>query len=121
MAKKIRVGFIAAGGIAAGHWHRLHATGKAQVVALNDPSKEKLKQFYQRCPGSDKLPVYKDYRDMLKNEQLDAVVVQSPHYVHFEQSMTSLVRGEDEEGRRGILLVLAALDGHARISRGGLL
>jgi len=93
MAKKVRVGFIAAGGIAEGHWHRMQATGKAEVVALNDPSAAKLKIFYERCPGSEKLPVYKDYRDMLKNEQLDAVIVQSPHYVHFEQSMYSLGKG----------------------------
>jgi len=93
MAKKLRIGFIAAGGIAPGHWHRMHATGKAQVVALNDPKEESIKRFCERCPGADKLPVYKDYRDMLKNEQLDGVVVQSPHYVHFEQSTTALKKG----------------------------
>jgi predicted dehydrogenase len=93
MAKKFRIGFIAAGGISHGHWHRLHATGKAQVVALNDPSEESLKRFYERCPGSEGLPTYKDYRDMLKNEELDAVVVQSPHYVHYEQSYAALSRG----------------------------
>jgi len=93
MAKKLRIGFIGAGGISTGHWHRLHATKKAQVVALNDPSNAKLKQFYQRCPGSDVLPVYKDYRDMLKNETLDGVVVQSPHYVHYEQNKTALEKG----------------------------
>ncbi len=90
MAKKVRVGFIGAGGIAPGHWHRLHETGKAEVAALNDPSDAKLKEFYKNCPGADKLPVYKDYRDMLAKEKLDAVVVQSPHYVHFEQNMYCL-------------------------------
>ena len=93
MAKRIRIGFIAAGGISTGHWHRLHATGKAQVVALNDPSEESIKRFYKHCPGAEKLPVYKDYRDMLKNEQLDGVVVQSPHYVHFEQNTAALKKG----------------------------
>jgi predicted dehydrogenase len=93
MAKKLRIGFIAAGGISHGHWVRLHATGKAHVVALNDPSPASLKRFYERCPGSEGLPTYADYRDMLKNEELDGVVVQSPHYVHFEQSYTSLSKG----------------------------
>jgi len=93
MAKKLRIGFIGAGGISPGHWHRLHATKKAQVVALNDPSDPKLKQFYHNCPGADALPVYRDYRDMLKHETLDGVVVQSPHYVHFEQSKTALEKG----------------------------
>jgi predicted dehydrogenase len=93
MAKKVRVGFIGAGGISIGHWERLHATGKAEVVALNDPSPDKLKGFYKRCPGADALPTYADYRDMIKNEKLDAVVVQSPHYVHFEQNMHALDKG----------------------------
>ena len=93
MAQKLRIGFIGAGGIAGGHWERLHATKKAEVVALNDPSDEKLKLFYQRCPGSDKLPVYKDYRDMLKSEQLDAVLILSPHTVHYDQTSTALGKG----------------------------
>jgi len=93
MAKKLRIGFIGAGGIAVGHWQRLHATKKAEVVALNDPSVKKLKQFYQHCPGADALPVYKDYRDMLKNETLDGVVVLSPHYVHYEQNAAALAKG----------------------------
>lgn len=93
MAKKLRIGFIGAGGIAPGHWQRLHATKKAQVVALNDPSDAKLAQFYARCPGADRLPKYKDYRDMLKNEELDAVLILSPHTVHFEQTMTSMKKG----------------------------
>lgn len=93
MTKKIRVGFIGAGGISTGHWHRLHATGKAEVVALNDPSRASLKRFYAKCPGSDKLPTYRDYRDMLKNEQLDGVVVQSPHVFHYQQTGDCLAKG----------------------------
>ncbi|MBN2308267.1 MAG: Gfo/Idh/MocA family oxidoreductase [Candidatus Hydrogenedentes bacterium] len=93
MAKKIRIGFIGAGGIAPGHYQRLHATGKAEVVALNDPSRKSLKRFCERCEGAAALPTYKDYRDMLKNEELDGVLILSPHTVHFEQSMTSLGKG----------------------------
>ena len=93
MAEKVRIGFIGAGNIAPGHWQRLHATGKARVVALNDPSAESLRRFYSRCEGADKLPTYADYRDMLKNEQLDGVVVQSPHVYHYEQTRDCLAKG----------------------------
>ena len=93
MAKKFRIGFIGAGGIAPGHWFRLHDTKKAEVVALNDPSKEKLKIFYKNCPGSDKLPIYADFRDMIKKEQLDGVCILSPHTVHYEQTFTALDKG----------------------------
>ncbi|MDX9972098.1 MAG: Gfo/Idh/MocA family oxidoreductase [FCB group bacterium] len=93
MARKIRIGFIGAGGISPGHYQRLHGTGKAEVVALNDPSAESLERFYKNCPGSDTLPAYADYRDMLKAEQLDGVVILSPHAFHTEQILTSLKKG----------------------------
>lgn len=93
MAKKLRIGFIGAGGISHGHYERLHATKKAQVVALNEPSKKMLERFHAHFEGSRGLPVYKDYRDMLRNEELDGVVVLSPHTVHFEQISAALAKG----------------------------
>ncbi len=93
MSKKLRIGFIAAGGISIGHYERIMATKKAAVTALNDPSEESIRRFRAQCPGSEKLPVYKDYRDMLRNEELDGVVVQSPHVYHYEQTMAALGKG----------------------------
>lgn len=93
MAKKIRIGFIGCGGIAVGHFQRLLATNKAVIAALCDPSDEKLNIFYKHCEGARGLPVYKDYRDLLKNEELDGVLIQSPHTVHFEQTTNSLKNG----------------------------
>ena len=93
MATKLRIGFIGAGGISAGHYQRLLATNKAVVVALNDPSKKSIERFHARCPGSEALPVYRDYRAMLKAETLDGVVVQSPHTVHYEQTCACLDKG----------------------------
>jgi len=93
MAKKLRIGFIGAGGISHGHYQRLLATKKAEVVALNDTNPKALALFHERCPGSQKLPVYHDYRDMLKRESLDGVVILSPHNVHYEQIKAALNRG----------------------------
>jgi len=93
LAKKIRIGFIGAGGIAIPHYQRLLATKQAAVVALNEPSETSLERFCTHCPGADALPVYKDYKAMLKNETLDAVVILSPHTVHYEQMNAALDRG----------------------------
>ena len=93
MAKKLRIGFIGAGGISIGHFKRLQATGKAEVVALNEPNKKSLDRIYTHCPDAAKLPVYKDYKTMLSKETLDGVVVQSPHTVHYEQISTCLAKG----------------------------
>ncbi len=93
MARKLRIGFVGAGGIAPGHYTRLHDTRKASVVALSDRDPAAIERFRQRCPGSEKLPVYDDYRDMLKKEDLDAAVILSPHTVHYEQIRTCLNQG----------------------------
>ncbi len=93
MAKKIRVGFIGAGGIAILHYKRFEPIKQAEVVALNEPSPESLERFYKHCPDTDKLPVYSNYKDMIKKEDLDAVVILSPHTLHYEQIMCSLDAG----------------------------
>ena len=93
MAGKLRIGFIGAGGIAVGHYQRIHETKKAVVAALNEPSDAALKRFCEHCPGADKLPVYGDYKDMIKKEALDGVIILSPHTVHYEQINHSLNKG----------------------------
>lgn len=93
MSKKLRIGFIGAGGISIGHYQRLLATKKAAVVALNEPDRKALERFYKHCPGSEALPVYKDYTQMLASEDLDATVILSPHTMHYDQTTTCLNKG----------------------------
>jgi len=93
MAKKVRVGFIATGGIAPFHFHRLKEHKRAELVALCDPAPDMLQRFYQHCPGTDALPVYRDYKTLLKNEELDAVHILSPHVYHYDQIRTCMNRG----------------------------
>jgi len=87
------LGFIGAGGVAAGHYQRLLATGKVEIAALTDPAADALKRFYKRCPGSDGIPVFREYTDMLDATELDGVLVLSPHACHFPQIVTCLKRG----------------------------
>lgn len=93
MAKKIRVGFVGAGGIAILHHQRFSKISQAEVVSLNEPSTTSLERFYKHCPGAEKLPVYSNYKDMIKKENLDAIVILSPHTLHYEQIMYSLNSG----------------------------
>lgn len=96
MGKRLRIGFIGAGNIAPGHWERLHATKRAEVVALTEPDRASLARFFARCSprrGAERLPVYSDYRAMLDHETLDGAVVMSPHTLHYEQIAACLERG----------------------------
>ena len=93
MASKLRIGFIGAGGMGVHHYKSLAATKKAVVVALTEPSEASIQRMHEHCEGARQLPVYDDYRKMLRNEDLDAVLVLSPHTLHYEQINASLDKG----------------------------
>lgn len=93
MASKLRIGFIGAGGIAIGHYQRMLEIKGAAVTALTEPNDGPLRNFHAHCKASEALPVYRDYRDMLRKEALDGVVVLSPHAFHYSQITDALNAG----------------------------
>ena len=93
MSKKIRIGMIGCGGIAHGHVKRLMEVPEAQIVALNDTSDASIARMHEKIPETKRLPVFKDYREMLDKVELDAVEIASPHTFHFQQAMDSIDRG----------------------------
>lgn len=93
MKKKIRLGFIGAGGIAAGHAKRLLATGNVEIAGLVDPDPTAFKRLYTRCPETRQIPTYAEYTEMLDTLSLDGVLVLTPHALHFEHICESLKRG----------------------------
>jgi predicted dehydrogenase len=84
---KTRIGLIGAGRVCrVGHGPAIKADGRAYIAAISDPDPHNRKLFAKkyRVPG-----VYEDHRAMLENEELDAVVISSPpwlHAVHVEDS-----------------------------------
>ncbi len=90
---KIRMGFIGCGGIMRGHAKRTLEIPEAEITALCDISDEMLEKFYEAVPEVKGLPVYKDYREMLDKEQLDAVQIATPHTLHFPMGMDALDKG----------------------------
>lgn len=64
-----------------GHWYIAFAVGRAaiesslyEIVGVSDPRKEKLKEF---C-DTFKVKPYEDYRELLKNENIEIVVIVPP-------------------------------------------
>jgi len=90
---KIRVGFIGSGGIARGHFKRLHGNPGAEVVALCDTSEKSIEAMVAANPSAAGCAVYNDWREMLDKERLDGVQIHTPHTLHFEQAMESVGRG----------------------------
>ncbi len=86
----LRIGVIGVGsrGRLARHAHR---PGQgSRLVAGADVWAPALQQFTTQCEGAN---TYDDYRDMLDGEQLDAVFIASPDYLHEEHAVAALGRG----------------------------
>lgn len=91
MAAKIRVGIIGAGSYAArAHVPNLQAIPDVSIVAACRTREDKLHEFNSQfgIPGA-----YTDYRELLDREKPDAVVIATPHHLHFEQAVAALDRG----------------------------
>jgi predicted dehydrogenase len=90
MKKKIRIGVIGAGMYAGtAHMPALRKFKEVEVPAICRKSKDRLKQFQQMF----KIPRgYTDYRQMLQKEDLDGVLIASPHALHYEHARAALER-----------------------------
>lgn len=90
MAETIRVGAIGSGGNARGHMRRMQALDDVKLVAITDPSDKALKQAVKDVKGAKGLPTFDDHTEMLEEVEMDAVVISTPHTLHYEQIMDSL-------------------------------
>ncbi|MFA4045170.1 MAG: hypothetical protein HZRFUVUK_001979 [Candidatus Fervidibacterota bacterium] len=92
MARKIKLGFIGAGGIARAHLHNLKGVEEAKVVAFADPNIDAAKRMAEECGliVKEGKTVFVDWREMIERVEMDAVLILSPHSFHCEQILTAL-------------------------------
>ena len=93
---KIRIGFIGCGGMARHHGRVfVGQVPDAQIVALCDTSKQSLESFVGDVfkNTKERPKNYSDYKQMLKKEKLDGVIIVSPHTIHGAQILDSLAAG----------------------------
>lgn len=89
--QSIRVGIIGIGLYATiAHVPQLRATGRAEVVAICRRSPDKLVISQQQLGVAE---AYTDWREMLAQSRLDAVVIATPHHLHAEPVVAALERG----------------------------
>ncbi len=85
----LRIGFIGVGGIAHSHLTRLSRIDEAKIVALSDVVKEKAEKAAKDYQAHS----YTDYKDMLDNENLDAVFICVPPFAHVNIEIDVAQRG----------------------------
>lgn len=100
--KTVRIGLVGSGGMGKVHFVNCKEVAGAQVVALCSSSAQP-EQW-------DNLPVYRSLSDMIAREQLDAVDICVPTYLHHDLVMQALEQGLDVICEKPIALSSA----HAR-------
>lgn len=82
--KKARFGVIGFGNIGTRYRDRITENKNAELVAVCDIRKEKTKSL------SKEIAVYKNYKDLLEDENVDIVVVATPNNLHPEMTVAAL-------------------------------
>ena len=85
----VRIGCIGTARRAGHHLDCLSKMENVEIKALCDIAEDKVEQAAQQYGGH----IYTDYRQMLDQEELDAVYVVTPPLVHTEQAVTAAERG----------------------------
>jgi myo-inositol 2-dehydrogenase/D-chiro-inositol 1-dehydrogenase len=115
---KIHIGQIGCGRIARGH--DLHDTlpfDVARVIAVSDLDSNRMKDgkklvedFYANKKGSSnyiEVRMYDDYREMLLNPDIDAVMISTPDHWHAQPAIEAALAGKDIYLQKPTSLTLA--------------
>jgi predicted dehydrogenase len=104
--KKINVGQIGCGRIARSHdMPGVMQYDNVRLVAVCDvdsnraeDAKKLVQSYYAKKTGSDKavdIKVYEDYREMLLNNEIDAVIISTPDHWHSQPAIEAALAGKD--------------------------
>ena len=105
-SNKINIGQIGCGRIARSHdLPDTMAFEIANIIAVCDPDSNRMKdgkilvdQFYQKKKNNsnyNSTKMYEDYRDMLNDKDIDAVLISTPDHWHAQPAMEAAIAGKD--------------------------
>lgn len=89
----IRIGMIGTGNIAHTHVRRLQNIDNVLIAAISDPS-EQSRQAVKQKFNLGNVAGFSDHTAMLKQTDLDAVIISSPHTLHYRHASDSLSAGK---------------------------
>lgn len=91
MKKIYKVALVGCGAVSKNHLTPLMKNEGVRIVALCDKLRDRaLDRASDFAPDAS---IYTDYEAMLDNEELDAVHITTPHYLHASMAEAALVRG----------------------------
>ncbi len=90
MVDYLKIGIAGAGGQGRKHLLNCLRIKNTKVVAVADTSKSVLSKISKL-----RIRTYQDYREMIENNELDAVIISLPNYLHKDCCILSAERGCD--------------------------
>lgn len=91
MSKRLRAAIIGCGSIYTMHADAIAANENAELVAVCDIEPERAQNASKKYGGV----VYTDYKEMLKNPDIDVVHITTPHYLHPQMAIDAVNAGKD--------------------------
>jgi predicted dehydrogenase len=89
---KITVGMIAVGARAVDLIEGVNNCEGTEIVAVCDAYKGRVERAIERIGG--RVKAYKDYREIISNKDIDAVVISSPDHLHAHQMIDAMNAGK---------------------------
>ena len=87
----LRVGIIGAGDFGIRHAQAIADLNDVRIVAASRTNRGKLAEFTSRFGGRG----YVDYRDLLADSSVDAVMIATPHHLHTVATVAAALAGKD--------------------------
>ncbi len=99
---KINLGFIGCGKQAVGLQNRFFETGQVNILAAADPHRlkldrmaSKLMTLSEKAKLSTDYRSYEDFRELLQDKSIDAVIIATPDHQHAVHTVFSAEAGKD--------------------------
>lgn len=92
MKKKLRIGLVGIGGMGKRHLDCHLKNSRVEIVALCDILPERAETAIE-TNGLINAKVYQDFREMIDTEQLDAVDIATPNYLHSIVAVYAMEQG----------------------------
>jgi len=116
MASEIKIGIIGCGQVSrVGHGPAIVSDERARITAIADPDEENRAKFKRifRVPAA-----YPDHQAMLEKEELDAVVIASPPWLHRDQLRDAISAGTHILCEKPIATTLADCEAMVEMAKG---
>lgn len=93
--ERIAIGMIGLGGMGSGHLRFLRQRNDVDIVALCDVDKNHQARAVKMLGTETSVPVYEDFRRVLDQQDVDAVLIAAPDHWHGIMAVLACAAGKD--------------------------